>query len=144
MIVNGTAIRFIRTRRDRNEGADKAHLDAALKLFRGGIGIVDIEHGDALEPARMRLAEIGDPVVVDAADLGQQLAVRDAVPEEALARLQHRAPDPVLLVFGDHCVSVVGAFADVLPEPEKIDLRGVLEALPGLHDGAEGADLHAA
>src|SRR6266436_7233354 len=144
MVVNGTAIRFIRTRRDRNEGADKAHLDAALKLFRGGIGVVDIEHGDALQPARVWFAEIGVPVVVDAADLGQQLAVRDAVPKEALARLQHRAPDPVLLVFGDHCVSVIGAFSDILPEAEKIDLRGVFEALPGLHDGPESADLHAA
>ena len=70
MVVDGIAIRFVRPRRDRNEGADQAHLDAALKLFRGSIGVVDIEHGDALEPARMRLAEIGDPVVVDAADLG--------------------------------------------------------------------------
>ena len=98
-VVDGAAIGLVRPRRDRNEGADQAHLDAALELFRGRIGVVDIEHGDALEPARMRLAEIGDPVVVDAAYLGQQLAVRNTVPKQALARLQHRAPDPVLLVF---------------------------------------------
>ena len=74
----------------------------ALEFLRRRVGIVDIEHRDALQPVGMRLAEIGDPVVVDAADLGQQLAVRHAVPEQALARLQHRAPDAVLLVFDDH------------------------------------------
>src|SRR5438094_9925692 len=91
----------------------------------------------------MRLAEIGDPVVVNTADLGQQLTVRNTVPKEALAGLQHRAPDTVLLVFFDHRVGVIGTLADILPEPEKIDLRGVLKALPGLHHRAQGADLHA-
>jgi len=40
-----------------------------------------------------RLAEIGDPVVVDAADLGEELGIRYAIPEEALARLEDRTPD---------------------------------------------------
>ncbi len=128
-------------RRNRDEGADQTHLDDALQFLRAGIGIVDIEHRDALQPRWIRLAEIGDPVVVAAADLRQEIAVRHAVPEQALARLQHRAPDPVLLVFADHRVGVVGALADVFPDAEKIDLRRVLETLPGLHHGAQGADL---
>src|SRR6266702_3221919 len=89
----------------------------------------------------MRLAEIGDPVVVAAADVGEEVAVRDAIPEEPLARLQDRPPDAVFLVFDDHRLGVIGAFADILPEPEEIDLRGVLEALPGLHHRAQRADL---
>src|ERR1700758_4729127 len=38
---------------------------------------------------------------------------------------------------------IVGAFPHILPDAEKIDLRGVLESLPGLHHGSQGADLDA-
>ena len=89
----------------------------------------------------MRLAEIGDPVVVAAADFAQQLAIRHAVPEKPLARLQHRAPDAVFFVFDEHRSRVVGALADIFPDTEEINLRGVFEALPRLHDGAQRADL---
>ena len=141
-VIDRVAIRLVGQRRDRNERADEAHFGAAFELLGAGIGIVDIEHCDALKAARMRLAEIGDPVVVDPADLGQQRAVRNAVPEQPLTGLQHGAPDAVLLVFGQHRLGVVGALADILPKPEKIDLRGVFEALPCLHHRTEGADLH--
>src|SRR6267154_13234 len=89
----------------------------------------------------MRLAEIGDPVVVAATDFAQQLAIRYAVPEKSLARLQHRAPDAVFFVFNEHRSRVVGALADIFPDAEEVDLRGVFKALPGLHDGAQRADL---
>src|SRR5262249_61714726 len=65
----------------------------------------------------------------------------DAVPEETLARLQARAPHAVHLVFLDHHLGVVGAQAPALPRAEEVDLRGIFEALPGLHPGAERADL---
>ena len=58
-----------------------------------------------------------------------------------LARLQHRTPDAVFLVFDEHRVGVIGTLADILPEAEKIDLRGILEALPGLHHRTQRADL---
>src|SRR5271154_5885185 len=91
----------------------------------------------------MRLAEIGDPIVVAAADFRKELGIRDAVPEQALTWLQHRAPDAILLVLDQHCIGVVSALADIFPKAEEIDLRGVLEALPGLHHRAQRADLHA-
>src|SRR5438094_735803 len=47
----------------------------------------------------------------------------------------------VHLVLLDHRLRFVGAEANVLPHPEKIDLRRVLEPLSGLHHGAERADL---
>src|SRR5216684_8321205 len=97
-VVDRAAVGLVRLRRDRDERTDQTHLGDPLQLFGTLIRIVDIEHRDALEAPRMRLAEIGDPVVVAAADLRQELAVRDAVPEEALARLQYRPPDAVLLV----------------------------------------------
>src|SRR5579859_6413108 len=89
----------------------------------------------------MRLAESGDPVVVDAAEFVEQFAVRHAVPEEAWGRLQQRTPDAVLLILGEHRIGGVSAFADILPDAEKIDRRGILEALPGLDHRAERTDL---
>src|SRR5437667_10579182 len=40
-------------------------------------------------------------------------------------------------------MGVVAALADVFPDAEEIDLRGVFEALPGLHPRPERPDLHA-
>src|SRR6516162_8289724 len=130
--------------RNRDKGTDKTQFLAALELLAGLVDIVDVEHRDALEALRIGLAEIGDPVVVNAADFGQQLGVQLAVPKEALARLQAGTPHAVLFILGDHVMRVVGALADILPDAEEIDLRGVLEALPGLHHCTQGANLHAA
>ena len=143
-IIDRMAIGLVRQWRDRDEGPDEPQFLAALELLAALVDIVDIEHADALEALGIGLAEIGDPVVVDAADFGQQFAVRDAVPEETLAGLQARAPDPVFFIFADHRIGVVAALADILPDAEEVDLRGVFEALSGLHDGPEGSDLHAA
>src|SRR5438105_8844054 len=135
-------IGLVRQWRDRDEGPDEPEFLASLEFLAAHVDVIDIEHADALQALGIGLAEIGDPVVVDAADLGQQLAVRDAVPEEALARLQARTPDAVFFILTDHRVWVVAALADILPDAEEIDLRGVLEALPGLHDRPKGTDLH--
>src|SRR5215831_8555150 len=142
-VVDGIAIGFVGQWRDRDEGADKAELLRPLELSAAFLDIIDIEHRNAFEAFGIGLAEIGDPVVVDAADLGQEPAIWQPVPEETLARLQARAPYPVLLVFNDHRTRVVAALADILPDTEKIDLRGVLKTLPRLHDRSESADLHA-
>src|SRR5262249_7274726 len=142
LVVDGIAIGPLGQWRDGNEGTDKAELLDPFELAAALVDVVEIEHRDALEARRIGLAEIGDPVVVDAADLRQERAVRHAVPEEALARLQNRAPDAVLLVLTQHRIGGVGALTHILPETEEIDLRGIVEALSGLHDGAQGADLH--
>src|SRR5271155_2961059 len=113
-------IGFVGQWRDRDEGPDEPQLLAPLELLAAHIDIVDVEHADPLQALGIGLAEIGDPVVVDAADLGQQLAVPDAVPEESLARLQARPPDAVLFIFADHRMGVVAALADILPDAEKI------------------------
>src|SRR2546427_4131581 len=111
-------------------------------LFRSAVfHVVHVDHADALEAVGVRLADLRDPVVVDAADGGEQRAVRDAVPEEALARLQARAPDAVHLVLFDHRLRLVGTGPHVLPQAEEIDLGRVLEALSRLHHGAPRARL---
>ena len=121
-VVNRAAVRLVRLWRDRDKGADKAEFGDPLQLLGGRIRIIDIEHRDALQPIGVRLAEIGDPIVVAAADFREQLAVRHAVPEESLARLQHRTPDAVLFVLDQHRVGLICAPANIFPDPEKIDL----------------------
>src|SRR6266446_1137541 len=142
-LVDRMAIGFVGQWGDRDEGADQTQFLASLQLLAGLIDIVDTEHRNTLQALWIGLAEIGDPVVVDAADFGQELAVGHAVPEEALARLQARAPNAVLFILGDHRMRVVSALAHILPNAQKIDLRRVLEALAGLHYRTQGADLRA-
>src|SRR5438067_22133 len=127
--------------RDRDEGPNDPEFLASLEFLTAHVDVIDIEHADALQALGIGFAEIGDPVVVDAADLGQEFAVRNAVPEEALARLQARPPDAVLFILFDHRMRIIAALADVFPDPEEVDLRRVLEALPGLHDRPQGPDL---
>ncbi len=142
-VVDRMTIGLVGQWRDRDEGSDEAQFLAPLELLAALVDIVDVKHADPLQTLGIGLAEIGDPVVVDSADLSQELAVRDAVPEEALAGLQTRSPDAVLFILADHRVGIVAALADILPDTEEIDLRGVLEALAGLHYRPERPDLHA-
>src|SRR5436305_11257783 len=118
-------IGLVRQWRDRDEGPDEPEFLASLEFLAAHVDVIDIEHADALQTLGIGLAEIGDPIVVDAADLGQEFAVRNAVPEEALARLQARSPHTILFVLFDHGVRVVAALADILPDAEEIDLRRV-------------------
>ena len=129
-VVDRVPIRPVGQRRDRDERADQPEPGAALELVRGLLDVVDVEHRDALEAVGKRLAEVGDPVVVAAADGREQLAIRDAVPEEALARLQARAPHAVHLVFLDHRLRLVRAVPDVLPHPQEVDRPGSSKRWP--------------
>src|SRR6516165_868385 len=137
------AIGLLGLGRHRDKGADQPQFLAPLKLLAALVDIVDIEHTDTLQPLGIGFAEIGDPIIVDAADLGQHFAVRDAVPEEALARLQARPSHPVLFILSDHRMRIVATLADVFPDAEEIDLRGIFETLPRLHHRTQGANLHA-
>src|SRR6202040_2879089 len=104
-------------------------VDRAPRLLRGLLDVVHVEHGDALETVGIGLAEVRDPVVIDAGDGREQGAGREAGPEEPPARLQARAPHPPHPVLFDHRLWVVRAESDVSPPPKKIDLRRVLESL---------------
>src|SRR5207247_7483448 len=126
-------------RRHRDERADQPELRATLELTRALVDVVHVEHRDALEAVGKWLAELRDPVVVHAADRGEHGAVRDAIPEEALARLQTRAPYAVHLVLFDHRVGTVRAEADAVPGAEAVDLRGLREPLTRLDHRAQGS-----
>ena len=67
-LVDGMTIRPVRQGRDRDEGAHEPQRRTALELPAGLIDLVHVEHGDALETVGIGPAEVGDPVVVRAAD----------------------------------------------------------------------------
>src|SRR5712692_958330 len=140
-LVDRVTIGPISQRRDGNERPDQPEFRAAFQLLTGLFDIVHVEHGDALQAIGRGLAEVRDPVVVDAADGREHGAVRDAVPEEALARLQTGPPDTVHLVLLDHRLRIVRGEPDVFPQAQEIDLGGILEPLSRLHHRAQGADL---
>lgn len=95
-LVNRVAIGLVRHRRDGNECAHQTQFLASRELQAGLVDIVDFQHRDALQALRIRPAEIRHPVVVDTADFGPERAVGRAIPEQALARLQARAPRAIL------------------------------------------------
>src|SRR5437763_16582866 len=113
---------LVRHRRDRDESPDETEFLASLEFLAAHVDVIDIEHADALQALGIGFAENGDPVVVDAADLGQEFAVRNAVPEEALARLQARPPDAVRFIVFDHSMRIISALANVSTDSEEIDL----------------------
>src|SRR5215510_9944548 len=115
--------------RDGNEGPDQSHPGAAFQFLAGIVYIVYIQHGDTLETIRIGLAEIDDPVVINSADSREELAVWNAIPEQALARLQASAPHTIHFELFDHWVWIVGRPPHVIPNPQEIDLGWVLEPL---------------
>src|SRR5262249_28130479 len=123
--------------------AGQSKLGTTLQLLTRVIDVVDVQHADPLEPPRSGPAEIRDPRVVRSTKRGEQLAVRDAIPEETLARLEARAPDTIHLELLQHRVRIVGRLPDVLPHAEKVDGPGILEAAPRLDHGADRPDAHA-
>ena len=68
-------------------GAGEAHLVGPLKLLDAYAHVVDVEHGDALETVWDGVEELGNPVVVGPADVGQEVAVLSAVEHDAGSRI---------------------------------------------------------
>ena len=143
-LVHGVAVRLSRQRCDRDEGPSQAQLGTPLEFRPSRPRIIDIDHADAPQPPGLGPTEVGDPAVIGVTNPGQQLAVFQVVPEQALAGLQHRAPNPVHLKLGQHGLGLIGALSDIFPNADKIQAAGVLKATPGLGDGAERGDLHIA
>ena len=130
LFVDGMAVGPVGQWGDGDEGPDEPQSSAAFELLTRVVHIVHIQHGDAFEAVGVRLTEIDDPVVIDATDGRQQLAVRNAVPEQALAGLQAGAPHAVHLQLFGHGVWVVRRPPHVIPHPQEIDLRGILNRCP--------------
>ena len=140
-LIDGVAIRPVRHGIHRDESPNESQVCTAFQLLAGIVHIVHIQHRDALQPLGIGCAEVGDPIVVDPADGREQLAIRYPVPEEPLAGLQARTPHPIEFVLLDHGVGVVGGLADVVPDAEEIDVRGIFKSLSGLDHRAEGPHL---
>src|SRR5262245_7193211 len=113
--------------KDRDERPGEPQFGATHEFLAGILDVVHVQHADALEPVGRSPAEVRDPRVVGAAKGREQLAIRQAVPEEALARLKAGAPNAVHLELLEHGVGLVRRLPDVLPQPEKIDGPRVLE-----------------
>src|SRR5215472_3029331 len=123
-----------------DERSRQAQVGAALHLLARLIDIVDVEHADPPQPSGSSAAEVRDPGVVRPTEGGQKLAVGQAIPEQALARLQARAPDTIHPQLLEHCMGVIGRLADVLPHAEEVDRSGILEAPTRLDHRAHGPD----
>ena len=103
------------------------------ELVGGVVRVVEVHHRDALEPAGVVAAEIRDPVVVRAHRERDHVGDRHREQDEALARVDHRAPDPVGLVLREVGGGVVGGGADVAERRRRAQLVGILdEAVTGL------------
>ena len=116
--------------RDHRPG--KAHLGGALQLLDAVGDVVEVDHGDAFEPRRIRAAELGEPLVVGAKDRGQERGIRHLEVEQALRRIQHLARDPVELHVPEVLPGVISSSGDVFETTVGGDGLGRLEPSAGI------------
>jgi len=68
-----------------DQRSSQAEPGGPLEFPYGLLYVVHIQHGDALEPMRVRLTEVGQPVVIGAADGREQGAIRGSVSKVEMA-----------------------------------------------------------
>ena len=54
-VISRVAVRLVPVRRDRDERADQAHFGDAFEFGGALVGVIDVEHRDALQPVRVGL-----------------------------------------------------------------------------------------
>jgi hypothetical protein len=64
--------------------AREAEASGALQLTEPALDVVEVDHRDALEAGEIRVAELGEPVIVRAKDGGHQQRVRHLEVKEPL------------------------------------------------------------
>src|SRR5436309_1319406 len=94
----------------------RAHAETVARvphLLDGGIDRLHRQHGDAEETVRVRLAVIGEPAVVRAADGGGERRILDGAGEESDARIEEGGVDAVEVHVGDARVRIEAALAPI-------------------------------
>ena len=115
--------------------AGQPQLGRPLQLLDSFPNVVQVYHGHALEPVRVGIAELGEPVIVGPEYRGHQLRVGDLEVEKALGRIKHLAGNPVQLHVADVLVRVVSAGVDVFKPAVGRD--GLWSVKPGAGVGDE-------
>src|SRR5712691_2360494 len=123
---------------DSDQASREPHLRAALQFLDRGRHVVDVERGDALEPIRAGVAELGQPVVIGPEDGCQQVTIWHAVQQKAHGRIDDTHIHPI----GIHVFDVL--CGDVAARPYVVKGRGPPELirLPKSH-ARLGAGSHA-
>jgi len=133
-LVLGLIVAPVLERVLRDHRSGEASPRGPLQLFRALLDIVQVDHGDALEPARVRAAEVGEPVVVRPEDRGHEGGVGHLEVEEALRRVEHLSGHPIETHVREVLLGVISARRDVLEPTEPGDGLGGLEPSPGIGD----------
>ena len=106
--------------------------------------IVKVDHGDTPQTIRKGVAELGQPVVIDPEQDGQQLAVLNALVELQADGWIHQTH---VYAVGIHVLDMlfrdIGAGSDILYLILKAQSVRVLEAQAGLGGGGRGLDFNA-
>jgi hypothetical protein len=74
-----------------DESPRQAQLRRPLEFPDGVLHVVDIQHGNALEPLRVGLTEVRQPVIIGAEDRREQGAIGNAIRGQGLRRVEHTA-----------------------------------------------------
>ena len=85
----------IRQGAQRDDRPGQAQLGRPLEFPDGLRHLVHVQHGDALEPLRVGLTEVGQPVVIGAEDGRQQGTIGNAIRGQTLRRVEHPAGDGI-------------------------------------------------
>ncbi len=104
------------------------------------LDVVQVDHGDALEPGGIGAAELGEPVVVGAEDGGHQRGVGHPEVEEALRGVEHLAGHAVEPHVAQVLRGIVPAAVHVLEAPLGRDGLGRLEPRAGVRDEADARE----
>ncbi len=122
--------------------AGEAEAGGAFQLADAVLDVVEVDHGDALQPGGIGAAELGQPVVVGAEDGGHQPAVRQPEVEQPLRGIEDLARHPVERHVLEMLPGIPPAAQDVFEASMGGDGLGRLEARAGVGDEADaGEDL---
>ena len=133
-LVLGGIVAMLLQRVDRDHCTAQPQLGAAFQLSDTLRDIVNIQHGDTLDPLREGLAELGQPVVIGPAQDGQERTIRDAVQQQSLSRIEHVGINAIQVQVFEMFLGDIGSGSDVfhfVTKRERVPLLGH-EALAGL------------
>ena len=83
-LVEGSVVGLVASGIDGNHGAAEADFDGTLEFGDARFDVVVEEnHGDALEPVGVGVAELGEPIVVGAEDVPHEDGVGNGVEVQA-------------------------------------------------------------
>ncbi len=139
-LVLGLVVAPVLERIFRDHRAGEAEPGGPLELADAVPDIVQVDHGDALESARIAATELREPVVVGAEDRRHQRRVGHPEVEEPLRRVQHLTGHAVEPHVREVLLGIVPSPGHVLEPALSGNGLGRLEASAGVGDEADAGD----